>query len=80
MTTVFYRFHVNHIIGQLIFFFYVQNFHQIYRYVAIGNNIVNSKHNYTQFMLRYIQVHIISTILSESIFLIREIGDTECVY
>ena len=31
-------------------------------------------------MLRYIQVHIISTILSESIFLISEIGDTECVY
>ena len=25
-------------------------------------------------------MHIISTILSESIFLIREIGDTECVY
>ena len=46
----------------------IQNFHPIYSYVAIGN-MSTANTNSTQFKLRYIQAHIISTILSESNFL-----------
>ena len=70
MTTIFYRLHVNHTahlhthtdthIDSESSFFYLQNFHPIYSYAAIGTmSTANTNSiNYTQFMLRYIQVHI----------------------
>ena len=75
MTTIVHRLHVNHPTHMHTHtdtdidesYFFVQNFHPIYSHVATGNmSTVNTNFiNYTQFMLRHIQV--INFLLVESV-------------